>query len=358
MTGRPKVEITGSISVAAILTALSACGSPARTPTDEPTPTRALHVESLNAGTTASLRGLSVVNDRVVWASGSGGTVLRTTDGGTTWSVIAVRGADSLDFRDIHGFSADAAVAMATAGRIYRTGDGGQSWQLAYSATDTSVFLDAVSFWDAQHGVVMGDPIGGAFLILLTDDGGRSWHELSRERAPKALEKEAAFAASGTCLTVWGSRHAWFGTGGGAVARVFRTSDRGRSWSTSSTPLVAGDPSAGIFSVAFEDSLNGTIAGGNYRMPASPMANLAFTRDGGRTFTLYEKLPAQYLSAIALSGTPTPLIMAAGVAGITYASHAADGWTKLDSAETNSIAFSASNAWFVGPMGRIGRIAW
>ncbi len=40
--------------------------------------------------TTASFRGLSVVNEKVVWASGTDGTVIRTIDGGKTWNVMTI----------------------------------------------------------------------------------------------------------------------------------------------------------------------------------------------------------------------------------------------------------------------------
>ena len=348
MTDRNSLMHRAVVAVALVL------GCTARTRDVETATTQTVKLETLRSLSTAGLRGLSVVSDEVVWASGSGGTVLRTTNGGATWDVNVVPGADSLDFRDIHAFSAANAVAMATAGRIYRTLDGGLSWNVVYAATDTSVFLDAVSFWDSQHGVVMGDPIGGAFLILLTDDGGASWHQLPPDRAPRALEGEAAFAASGTCLTVWGNHHAWFGTGGGAVARVFRTADRGQSWTAASTPLVAGDASAGIFSVAFEDSVNGVVAGGDYRVPNGTGPNVAFTRDGGRTFTLAEPQPGQYVSAIA--NAPAHMLVAAGIAGTIYQPSSAHGWSRVDSAEVNSLAFSRSRGWVVGPKGFVGRI--
>ena len=47
--------------------------------------------------TTASFRGLAVVNEKIIWASGTGGTVIRTIDGGKTWNVITVPGAEKLD---------------------------------------------------------------------------------------------------------------------------------------------------------------------------------------------------------------------------------------------------------------------
>src|SRR5687768_6284349 len=79
------------------------------------------------SGTTASFRGLSVIDDRIAWASGTRGTVVRTTDGGATWRVMTVPGADSLDFRDISAFDARRAYVLSigngSASRIYKTVD-------------------------------------------------------------------------------------------------------------------------------------------------------------------------------------------------------------------------------------------
>src|SRR3954464_625472 len=86
------------------------------------------------AGTTARLRGLSVVNERVAWASGSGGSVLRTIDGGETWERTPITGAEAFDFRDIEAFDGKTAYALSIgegeSSRIYKTEDGGTSWKL------------------------------------------------------------------------------------------------------------------------------------------------------------------------------------------------------------------------------------
>ncbi len=312
-------------------------------------------MEAQQSGTTASLRGLSVVSDRVVWASGANGTVLRTLDSGASWQTIPVSNATTLDLRDIHAFNETSAVAMATAGRLFRTADGGTHWTQVYASSDTSVFLDAISFWDASHGIVIGDPIAGAFLILLTDDGGVTWRELERSGSPVALPGEAAFAASGTALAVAGRQHVWFGTGGATQARVFRSEDRGRRWSAASTDIVAGNASSGIFSVAFSDTLNGVIAGGDYRQPSAVNSNLAVTRDGGRTFIASRARPLQYLSALAWHSPPLTLL-GAGTAGVVYSAPGASGWTTLDAGEWNALGEGTRYTWVAGPTGRIARI--
>lgn len=113
-----------------------------------------------NVDSKASLRGLSVVNDRVVWASGTGGTVLRTTDGGKTWSVMKVPDAEKLDFRDIEAFDANTAyilsIGTGESSRIYKTVDGGKTWKLQFKNTNEKAFFDALAFWgrDTRNGNV------------------------------------------------------------------------------------------------------------------------------------------------------------------------------------------------------------
>jgi photosystem II stability/assembly factor-like uncharacterized protein len=90
----------------------------------------------------------------------------------------------------------------------------------------------------------------------------------------------------------------WFATGGRA-ARVFHSTDRGQTWQVFDTPILHGPDSAGIFSIAFRDPLHGVIAGGDYKHPNQDGPNLAFTDDGGKTWTLSPIHPQAYFSAAA-----------------------------------------------------------
>ena len=115
-----------------------------------------------NSGVTARLRGVSAVSDRVAWASGSGSTVLRTADGGATWQKLTVT-TDVLDFRDIDAIDAQTAYVLSIgngpASRIYKTTDAGATWTLQFKNDDRRAFFDAMSFWDRDHGIVIGDSI-------------------------------------------------------------------------------------------------------------------------------------------------------------------------------------------------------
>ena len=160
-------------------------------------------------------------------------------------------------------------------------------------------------FWDSRHGVVVGDPIPDEsghlkFEVLLTDDG-QNWRVVPPARLPDALEGEGAFAASNTCVAiapVSSDTNIWFATGG-KVARVFHSADRGQTWQVFDTPMVHGPDSAGIFSIAFRDATHGVIAGGDYKRPNDDGPNLAFTEDGGKTWTLSLLHPLAYFSAVA-----------------------------------------------------------
>jgi photosystem II stability/assembly factor-like uncharacterized protein len=312
------------------------------------------------SGTTARLRGLCVVDERVAWASGTGGTVLRTTDGGMTWERRPVAGVEALDFRDIEAFDERTACALSIGegeqSRIYRTEDGGASWTLRHVNRDAAGFLDALAFWDARHGLALGDPVGGRFAILTTDDGGQTWTRIAPEGLPEALPGEGAFAASGTCLAVGGDRHAWFGTGGG---RVFRSADRGRTWTAHETPIRAGNGTSGVFSLAFRDARHGVAVGGDYKEPTIRTRTIALTSDGGLTWRLPSgEGPGGYRSAVAfLGGAGGMKLVAVGPTGADRSDDGGESWAKLGDTGFHAVSVVGSpSAWAVGEEGRIGRL--
>ncbi len=311
--------------------------------------------------TTAGFRGLSVVSDKVVWASGTDGTVIRTVDAGKTWSVMTVAGAGKLDFRGIHAFDANSAVIISSGpaekgqAHILRTTDGGRKWSQVYEQKTPGVFFDAVAFWDHKHGIVLSDPVEGRFALFTTKDGGMTWKQIPAAAVPPALPNEGAFAASNSCLTVEGKNNVWFATGGGSVARVFRSGDRGKTWTASATPMHPQNASSGIFSLAFRDAKNGLAAGGDYQHPeSSDLPNLMRTSDGGQTWQpVAPTNPVGiYFSSVAHAHDR---IIAAGITGLwTYSSGAqasAPGWKQESTENLNSVSFGRQTIWAVAPKG-------
>ena len=317
------------------------------------------------SGTNAEFRGLAAVSPTIAWASGTRGRFLRTTDGGATWTLDSIAGADSLDLRAIVARDATRAWAISAGpaeqgqAKIFRTRDGAH-WTKVFETSERGVFLDALAFWDDRHGVALSDPVDGKLFVLVTDDGGDTWNRVATESAPPVLSGEAAFAASGTCLTVQGTSNVWIGTGGGARARVFHSADRGRTWTVADTPIHAGGASSGIFSVAFFDSRHGIAVGGDYAKPKELFDNVAITDDGGRTWRAAKgPLPRGYMSAVAfMPGTSGRSLVAVGLAGTARSADGGESWTMLDSVAYNSVAFASRDAgWAAGPRGRIARWA-
>jgi photosystem II stability/assembly factor-like uncharacterized protein len=314
----------------------------------------------LSSGTTASLRGVSAVNAKVVWASGTGGAFLRTTDGGATWRAAQVPGAEDLDFRAVRGIDDRTAYLLSIGAggksRIYKTTDGGVRWTLQFTNPDAKGFLDGLAFWDAAHGIALGDPVDGQFVVLTTVDGGDHWQ---RRPAPPALANEGAFAASNTSLAIAGTSEAWFGTGGPAGARVFHSRDGGRTWSVASTPLRSDSASAGIFSIALSGKLHGIAVGGDYAKPAENAGNIAVTSDGGATWSAPQGAPpAGFRSAVAFLADRRAWIVT-GTSGSDVSTDGGNSWRAFDSGDFNAMSFVSSAAgWAVGPRGRIARFRW
>ena len=317
---------------------------------------------SQTSGVTARLRGVSAVSERVAWTSGSGATVLRTSDGGATWQKLNVT-SEALDFRDIDAIDPQTAYALSIgpgpASRIYKTTDAGVTWTMQFKNDDPKAFLDAMTFWDANNGIVFGDSVDGKLYILLTDNGGRTWSRVPTTNLPPALENEGAFAASGTNIAVFGKTHAWIGTGAGTKARVLRTTDRGRSWQVSDTPLAAGR-SAGIFSIAFRDAKHGIVAGGDYRKEQEAVDNLAVTNDGGVTWKLVKGLSG-FRSVVAyVPGAKTPALVALGPSGGDYSLDDGQTWAPIEGPGFDTFSFIPGKAtgWGAGANGSLGKLVF
>ncbi|MFH1998445.1 MAG: oxidoreductase [Planctomycetota bacterium] len=312
-----------------------------------------------HSGSTASLRGICAVSERIAWASGEQGTCLRTTNGGDTWEAIHVPGADALDFRDIQAWDEYTAIIMAAGdpARIFKTTDCGMHWSETYFNDTPGVFLDAMAFWDQNNGVAFGDPLVGGFLALATGDGGNSWERIPPETLPAPLPGEAAFAASGTCLCVAEGLHAWFGTGG-TGSRVIQTADKGVTWESFSAPLICGRPSTGIFSLAFCSAENGVMVGGDYESAELAEENAAWTADSGKSWTLSEIPPLGYRSCVAWVPIPDgQLLIAVGPTGSDYSLDHGKRWKPFSNTGYHSISFNGLSGWASGADGRIAKFA-
>ncbi len=304
----------------------------------------------------ASLRGLSPISEQVCWASGSGGTWLKTEDGGASWQSGTVAGLDTVDFRSIHAFDAQTAVA-ASAGQpavIYRTEDGGRNWNKVHQEGGEA-FFDAIQFIDALRGYVLGDPIGGKWMILETLDGGRSWHSLAK--LPDAVQGEAAFAASSSSLLA-DSEGLVFATGG-TVSRLHRYTFASQSWGVRElTDMLQGEPSQGVFAATSLPGSGGLVlVGGDYLKPENRIANALLVL-GEVTISTSEG-PSGYRSGVAFL-QDKEWVVAVGPGGSDFSTDGAHSWQPFSTSGYHAVKVAPDGKalWASGGQGRLGKLVY
>jgi photosystem II stability/assembly factor-like uncharacterized protein len=311
----------------------------------------------------ASLRGIAVVDRDTVWVSGSGGAVWRTTDGGASWRDVAPPGSATSDFRDVEVLPDGTALVMTagTPGRVHRSTDGGATWTLVLEDVRPDTFFDAMAFGYDQ-GVLVGDPIDGRFCVWTTRDGGATWAARGPD-APAASAREAAFAASGTCVA-WTLRPdgesravAWLATGGGEHARVH---ELGQIAATASVvPLRSGAPSCGAFGLAVAPHIDPMVrfdyavaVGGDYERPLERDGTAAWTDDGGRTWHAADA--GGFRSAAVWLDEDR--VLAVGSHGTSLSRDGGRTWTVLGTEGFHCVARGADGGvWAAGAGGRVAR---
>jgi photosystem II stability/assembly factor-like uncharacterized protein len=303
------------------------------------------------------IRGLSVVNDMVVWVSGSNGTIGKSTDGGKSWKWFVVKGFEKRDFRDIEAFDAATAVVIAVDAPAYilKTTDGGESWKIVYENKTTGMFLDAMEFWNEVSGIVIGDPIGGKVFVARTFDGGNTWKDIPDNYRPIADSGEAFFAASGTNVRAL-DRDESVLVSGGSRSRMYVRDKK------IDLPILQGRETTGANSIAILDNnkLKGgstmIIVGGDFSNPRSDSLNCFFTANHGKTWKAPKTPPHGYRSCVEYLSKKQ--LVTCGPTGVDYSLDGGNTW-KLISKEGFHVCRIAKNGaavYLAGANGKVGKL--
>ncbi len=318
------------------------------------------NVELLTSGHNSSLRGLSVVNDNVIWVSGSNGTVGKSSNAGKNWKWITVKGFENRDFRDIEAFDAGTAVIIAVGepACILRTNDGGETWKTVYENNTPGMFLDAIDFATPLYGIVVGDPVGNKIFLAETNDGGNTWIEWAMNKRPVADSGEAFFAASGSNIRLFNNK-TYFLASGGRRSRLFTATK------VSALPLIQGAESTGANSIdIFDDGIPSKpgkrmiVVGGDFKNPASTEKNCFISKDGGKTWKAPEKGPHGYRSSVEYLSREQ--ILSCGLNGVDYSQNNGRTWKWIsqEGFHVCRIARTGTAIFLAGPNGKIGKIVW
>ncbi len=315
-------------------------------------------LETFNSGTSSSLRGLYAVSENICWSSGSQGTVLKTIDGGKNWINVSPDGFDSLQFRDIHAFNKDTALILSAGlpAFLLKTTDGGKTWKTVYQNNIIGVFFDAMDFWDKKNGMAFSDAQGRKLLIIKTTDGGETWDEIPKLSLPDVDSAQGGFAASGTCLKVFGDSSVIIGLGGSAASTLL-SDNRGKNWIKGKAPIDSGSPASGIFSFDFKNDKEGFCVGGNYTGDSATTNSVAKTIDGGNSWQLvkHSAISGLYRSCICYLSNDT--LIATSRTGISYSLNGGADWKSLlGSFYTCSVANRV--IWLSGPDGTLAKLSF
>jgi hypothetical protein len=320
-------------------------------------------IEIINTGVKTSIRGLSVVNNNVVWVSGSNGMVGKSSNGGKNWKWMTVKGFEKSDFRDIEAFDANTAIIMAIAtpadapAYILKTTDGGDTWKIVYENKTKGMFLDAMEFRDPKNGMVIGDPVDGKFFMAKTADGGNSWNELPVEERFVADSGEAFFASSGTNIRLLYNRSVFI-VSGGKNSRLFYNK------TIIDLPMTKGKETAGTNSVAVYDNFKKNpankiiIVGGDFTADSLTDKNCFVSNNAGKTWERPKTPPHGYRSCVEFLNKET--IVTCGLNGVDYSFDGGRNFYSISKEGFHVCRYAriGNTVYLAGGNGKIGKMVW
>lgn len=287
--------------------------------------------------------------------SGSSGWIGKTIDGAKQWEFKQVSGFENLDFRSLYAFDSQNAI-IANAGSpayILKTTDGGNSWQVVYQNNHPDAFFDGIDFWNNREGMIYGDPIEGRMLLLITKDDGKTWTELPKTQCPILNEGEASFAASGTGIRCSGRSKVIISTGGKS-SRVFVSNNQGVLWNALTPPIIQGENSTGIFSVAFRDK-KGIVVGGDYQLDSLKVKHVLLTNNAGKTWQTPATPTRGYRECVEYISNKK--VIATGPSGTDVSYNEGRDWQSLSDEKGFHVVRKARKGKLIVVAGN-GRISW
>jgi len=317
-------------------------------------------VETLTSGTKTSLRGLSVVNDNVIWVSGSRGTVGRSNNAGKNWNWFTVKGYEKTEFRDIEAFDANTAIIMGVGepGLLLKTTDGGESWRVVYENNTKGMFLDAMDFVGEKYGMVIGDPINGSIFLAETLDGGDTWQPSpAAANLPRPDSGEAFFAASGTNIRLFSNKR-FYVVSGGIRSRLVTPEG------AFELPIIQGTESTGANSVAVytKPNLKPTnkliVVGGDFAKDSVADRNCFISNNGGKTWKKPATPPHGYRSCVEFLSDR--YVLSCGLNGVDFSNTGGNTWQWIskDSYNVCRITKRGTAVFLAGNNGRVAKLVF
>ncbi len=325
-------------------------------------------VQILTSGTNTGLRGMSIPQEKVIWVSGTNGTVGKSVDGGASWRWMIVPGFEKKDFRDIEAFDSSTAIVMAVDNPAYllKTSDGGATWRKVFERSQNGMFLDAMDFKNEKQGICVGDPLvidksgRRIYYIIRTEDGGETWAETQMYKMPPAQPDEAIFSASGT--NIWFLDHPDFEYAfvtGGKISNLYMVGREGKQSKVVQIPINQGIASTGTFSVATDRMKKFYCVGGDYKETFNAYDNFYYTTDGGDKWGSPAFAPPNgYRSCISIIDGKK--LVCCGPTGVDFCKDGGKDWMNITKEGFNvcGVSKESKTVFLAGEKGKIGRLVY
>ena len=303
-----------------------------------------------------SIRAIAIMGNSLAFAANKGtfGTLDLTT--GKVRANIEKYHTYIPEFRSIAFNATDFfMLSVANPALLHKTGEDGKM-DLVYIEESEDVFYDAMIFWNNREGIALGDSRDGCLSIIITRDGGHHWMKLSCSELPTGIEKEGAFAASNTNIKTIGDK-TWIATTSG---RVLFSPDKGKTWKSFQTPIINKGEAEGIYSIDFWDESLGVAIGGDYTNPDANSANMAITKDGGKSWQLLaDGQNPGYRSCVQfVPNSEGKELITIGFTGISYSSDMGASWKALSNESFYTIRFQNDSIAYAAGKNRIARLSF
>lgn len=275
----------------------------------------------------------------------------------STWTRIFKNDSTTLPIRSIAKINdAFFVLSIESPAMLYKFEDG--NIDLVYQENHPKAFYDSIDFWNDNEGIAMGDPTDDCISIIITRDGGETWNKLSCDVAPKAIEGEAAFAASDTNIAIVGDE-TWIATGG-MVSRILYSPDKGKTWEVFETPIIQGKSTTGMYSLDFYDAINGFAIGGDYTDADGNIGNKIRTNDGGKTWQLVAdgENPGYRSCVQYVPNSDARELVAVGFKGVDYSTDAGKTWSHISDDSFYTIRFANDSTAYAGGNGVISKLTF
>jgi photosystem II stability/assembly factor-like uncharacterized protein len=311
-------------------------------------------ISIIDSGRNVSIRGLSVVNDKVIWCSGSNGSVARSVNRGKNFEWVTVMGYEKRDFRDIEAFDANTAIIMAIAepAIILKTKDGGKTWQKVFEDSAKGMFLDAMDFDKKGNGAVVGDPIKSHLFMACTLDFGDTWIRYKEKNL--CAKGEAFFASSGTNISYPAKRKQHIVKVSGGISSRFYWGILG---SNNILNMASGKESTGANSV---DRLKKkvVIVGGDFANDKSRDSNCVLVNLKRRVeFSSPQTQPYGYRSCVIFYNKKT--LVCCGTSGVDISTDGGKNWKNISTQGFHVVqkAKKGKAIFLAGGKGKIAKLA-